>query len=169
MAETWQEAQPGAERDLLNDTTSYQRCFVCGAQNPSGLRLHFRREGEWIVADFTAEERHQGFPGVVHGGILASLLDEALSRTPLLLRRWVMTARLDLRFRRPAPVGQVLQVRATIEQARSRFYTARGAVHLAADLSVIYAEARGSFLPLPSAVLDQALTAYPDLRHWFGE
>ena len=59
----------------LNDTTDYQRCFVCGQRNPFGLHLVFRREHDTVVADFQPREEHQGFPGVIHGGIVAAVLD----------------------------------------------------------------------------------------------
>jgi acyl-coenzyme A thioesterase PaaI-like protein len=166
MADMQEEGRRQDGRDRLNDTTSYQRCFVCGARNPFGLQLRFRQEGDEVVADFMPEERHQGFPGTVHGGILAALLDETLNRAPVLLGQWVMTARLNLRFRRPAPIGQMLQIRAKLDYVRSRFYTARGAIHLAADSRVIYAEAEGSFLPIPPEITEAVLATYPDLIAW---
>ena len=89
----------------LNDRSNYQGCFVCGARNDAGLKLQFQREGDLVVAEFLPQEQFQGFPGVVHGGILASLLDEALSRTALLYEQWVMTGRLEVRYRRPATSG----------------------------------------------------------------
>ncbi len=151
----------------LNDRSDYQRCFVCGAQNASGLRLEFRREDERVVADFLPEEAFQGFPGVVHGGILASLLDEALSRTALLYGEWVMTGRLEIRYRQPAVVGQLLRVTAEIEQRRARMVQARGAIALAVDPKVIIAEARGTFLPYPEKLRQEAMQTYPGLQSWF--
>ena len=68
----------------LNDRSDYQGCFVCGVRNDAGLKLQFRREDDLVVAEFLPQTQFQGFPGVVHGGILASLLDETLSRTALL-------------------------------------------------------------------------------------
>jgi len=53
-------------------------CFVCGAHNPHGLRLRFRREGDEVRADFTPQTQHAGFRGIVHGGILSTVLDEAM-------------------------------------------------------------------------------------------
>ena len=78
----------------LNDATDYQRCFVCGQRNPYGLQLVFRLENNSIVAEFQPREEHQGFPGVIHGGIVAAVLDEALNRTSLLGKNpgWTMTA-----------------------------------------------------------------------------
>jgi acyl-coenzyme A thioesterase PaaI-like protein len=98
----------------LNDTTDYQRCFVCGQRNPYGLHLTFRREDDSVVADFLPREEHQGFPGVIHGGIVAAVLDEALNRTSLLSSQpaWTMTGRLEVRYRRYVPYGERLRVRA---------------------------------------------------------
>ncbi|HEU5348694.1 MAG TPA: PaaI family thioesterase, partial [Ktedonobacterales bacterium] len=78
------ETMTGEEKSLdprLNDLSPYQGCFACGLRNSQGLRLTFWAEGDEIVTEFTPDEHYQGFPGVLHGGILATLLDEALSRT----------------------------------------------------------------------------------------
>ena len=161
--------EPMQEEDAagLNDRSDYQQCFVCGAQNATGLQLEFRREGALVVADFLPKEAFQGFPGVVHGGVLASLLDEALSRTALLYGEWVMTGRLEIRYRQPAVVGQVLRVTAEIEQRRARMVMARGAIALAADPAVVIAEAKGTFLPYPEKLRQEALQTYPSLQQWF--
>lgn len=155
------------EDAAFNDRSDYQRCFVCGGQNASGLRVTFWREGEQIVAEFLPEEAFQGFPGVVHGGVLASLLDETLSRTALLYHEWVMTGRLEVRYRQPARVGELLRVSAEVEQHRTRMVIARGAIVLAADPTVVIAEARGTFLPYPEQLRQQALEGYPGLKRWF--
>jgi acyl-coenzyme A thioesterase PaaI-like protein len=162
------ESADGTEETAgLNDRSDYQRCFVCGAQNAAGLRVQFRRAGEQVVADFLPEEAFQGFPGVVHGGILASLLDEALSRTALLYGEWVMTGRLEIRYRQPAVVGQLLRVTAEIEQRRARMVIARGSIALAADPAKVIAEAKGTFLPYPERLRQEALQTYPGMERWF--
>src|SRR5881227_4222558 len=106
----------------LNDTTDYQRCFACGQRNPFGLQLVFRLDDKTIVADFQPREEHQGFPGVIHGGIVAAVLDEALNRTSLLGKHpaWTMTGRLEVRYRRSVPYGHLLRVRASLSSERGR-------------------------------------------------
>src|SRR5690348_14148107 len=127
------EADAGSDEDVaLNDNSDYQHCFVCGARNLSGLRLTFRREGEQVVAEFLPGEAFEGFPGVVHGGILASLLDETLARTAAFSQQWVMTGRLEIRYRRPALIGQLLRITGQVEQRRARMLIARGAIVVAA-------------------------------------
>jgi acyl-coenzyme A thioesterase PaaI-like protein len=140
---------------------------VCGAKNTTGLRLKFHREGEQVVADFLPDASFEGFPGVVHGGILASLLDETLARTALLYQQWVMTGRLEIRFRRPALVGQLLRVTAEAEQRRARMVIARGKIALANEPSIVVAEGQGTFLPYPEELREQAAQRYPGLLGYF--
>ncbi|MGH2508577.1 MAG: PaaI family thioesterase [Ktedonobacteraceae bacterium] len=150
----------------LNDTTDYQRCFVCGQRNPFGLHLVFQQETESIVADFQPRAEHQGFPGVLHGGIVAAVLDETLGRTSLLSEHpeWTMTGKLEIRYRKYVPFGPLLRVRATAESTRRRMLQAKGVLTLAEDESTILAEATGIFLPLPDHVVDEILQDFPGLR-----
>ncbi len=153
----------------LNDTTDYQRCFVCGQHNPYGLHLVFRLEKNSIVADFQPREEHQGFPGIIHGGIVASILDEALGRTSILAERpeWTMTGRLEVRYRRYVPYGQVLRVRAFLGTQRRKMLQATGMLTLADDENTILAEAQGTFLALPDDKVDAMMKDYPGLRRFF--
>jgi len=155
----------------LNDTTDYQRCFVCGQNNPFGLHLVFRLEQDAVVADFQPREEHQGFPGVIHGGIVAAILDEALGRTSILTEspEWTMTGRLEVRYRRYVPYGPLLRVRARLGTHRRRMLQASGVLTLAGDESVVLAEAQGTFLPLSPATVDTILQDYPGLRAFLGE
>ncbi len=155
----------------LNDTSDYQRCFVCGQRNPYGLHLVFRLDQNTIVADFQPREEHQGFPGVIHGGIVAAVLDEALGRTSVLgnNQEWTMTGRLEIRYRRYVPYGPLLRVRATLAEERKRMLQASGVLTLAGDESVVLAEAQGTFLPLAPSVVDTIMKDYPDLRHFFDQ
>ncbi len=155
----------------LNDTTDYQRCFVCGQRNPFGLHLVFRIEDDTIVADFQPREEHQGFPGVIHGGIIASVLDETLGRTSILAQHpeWTMTGRLEIRYRRYVPYGPLLRVRARLGTERKRMIQATGVITFADDESTILAEAQGTFLALPEQIVDTIMVDYPGLRGFFEE
>jgi acyl-coenzyme A thioesterase PaaI-like protein len=151
--------------DKLNDETTYQRCFACGHRNESGLKLIFRRDGERILADYMPSERYQGFPGVLHGGILATMLDETMSRTGALRREWLMTGKLDIRYRRPAPIDQPLRVWGEIARERDGAIDAIGAVELT-DGTVL-AEARGMFVRMPDALATASADQYPEfINYW---
>jgi acyl-coenzyme A thioesterase PaaI-like protein len=151
--------------DKLNDETTYQRCFACGRRNDSGLKLRFRREGNRILADYRPQLRYQGFPGVLHGGILATMLDETMSRTGALRQQWLMTGKLDIRYRRPAPVDQPLRVWGEITRERPGAIDAVGAVELM-DGTVL-AEGRGMFLRLPDELATTTVAEYPEfINYW---
>jgi acyl-coenzyme A thioesterase PaaI-like protein len=152
----------------VNDTIAYQRCFACGQQNPLGLKLVFRVEDDAIVADFLPREEYQGFPGIIHGGITAAVLDEALNRTSLLAKEplWTMTGRLDIRYRRYCPYGPLLRVRAVVGLQRGRMVQASGKLMLAEDESVVFAEAQGSFMGLDAEMLRGLMKNYPEMSHF---
>lgn len=154
----------------LNDTTDYQLCFACGQRNPYGLHMVFEVQDDTIVSDFTPREEHQGFPGVLHGGIIAAVLDEALNRTSALSEHpaWTMTGRLEVRYRRYVPYGPRLRVRARLEGQRGRMVQASGTLTLAEDEQAVLAEAHGTFMALTPAVLDEVMKEYPGMRAFFG-
>lgn len=150
----------------LNDTTDYQRCYACGQRNPYGLQMVFRQENDTIVSDFQPREEHQGFPGVLHGGIIATLFDEALNRTSMLAEQpvWSMTGRLEVRYRRYVPYGPRLRIRARLGRQRGRMIQATGTLTLADDEEVVLAEAQGSFMALSANQLDTLMQDYPQMR-----
>ncbi len=153
----------------LNDTTDYQRCFVCGQRNPYGLKMVFRLEDNTIVSDFRPGEEYQGFPGIIHGGITAAVFDEALNRTSMLTNQptWTMTGRLDIRYRRYVPYGPLLRVRAWLDTQRGRMVQASGKLTLADDESVVFAEGQGTFMAPTSEMLDEVMKDYPGMRAFF--
>ncbi len=152
---------------MLNDSSGYQACFGCGARNLNGLQLVFTTEGEAIVAEFMPDERFQGFPGVLHGGVLATMLDEALSRAAVFAGQWMMTARLEIRYRRAAPVWQALRIEAQPTRVRARLVSASGVVRLASDPSVVYAEAEGVFMPITTDYEREMVAQRPELADFF--
>lgn len=103
----------------LERQPSSRTCFVCGRDNHEGLRVRWfsdRSSGE-VRADACVGERFNGFPGIVHGGIVASLLDEAMGRALLVTGGFddlLVTARLEVLYRRPVPTGVPLAVSARL-------------------------------------------------------
>lgn len=160
-------AEDEREAHRLNDTSAYQRCFACGQRNDAGLKLVFHRKGDAVVTEYTPDERFQGFPGVVHGGVLATLLDETLNRMAMAEGRWMMTGRLDIRFRNAAPLGTRLRVTARTLASRSRALTATGEVTLADDPATVIATAEATFLPVPTRYQRQAVERRPELAGFF--
>ncbi len=119
-------------------------CFVCGLDNPIGLRLAFYEDDQGrVLARFTPQAQHQGYPGMVHGGIVTALLDEVLARVAIGTGRWVVTVRLNLRYRRPIPLNDPLTIVGQGMGWRRNLFQARGEIVLADGR--VGAEAEGAF------------------------
>lgn len=91
----------------------YDQCFGCGEAQPHGLHLATRAgQGVSVTAEFTVRPAHQGAPGLAHGGVLVSALDETLGALQWLLRTIAVTGRLQTEFVRPVPIGTTLHLQA---------------------------------------------------------
>jgi len=119
-------------------------CFACGQENPIGLRLRFTAQGDSVRAEFTPGPRYQGYEGVVHGGIVAAALDDAMAQLFHMRGQESLTARLEIRFRRETPVGQRLVVTARLTGERTRLFTAEAVLSLPDGTRL--AEAKGTFV-----------------------
>jgi len=128
-------------------------CFLCGIENPIGLNLSFYQEGDRVVAHYCPKEEHQGYPGVLHGGITCALLDETIGRTLVNRDIWAMTVDLNVRFLKPIPLGQTLTVVGEIVRLRSRTLEGKGEIQLEDGTVAATAEAR--YIRLPDAKIDE--------------
>jgi acyl-coenzyme A thioesterase PaaI-like protein len=133
--------------DLIKQPNS-QMCFVCGIENPIGLKLFFYEDSDGqVTATFTPKDEHQGYPGLLHGGIAAAVLDEVLGRVVIGRGVWLMTARMELRYKRMIPLGQPLTVVGRVRRETRRFLEAEGELLLADDS--VAATATATYLPMP--------------------
>ena len=98
-----------------------QPCFGCGPDHPAGFRLAFIEEGEEVVTRFTPDERYQGPPGVMHGGLVFTLADE-LAAWVLIARlgKFGFTARFEGKLQRPTRLGLELTGRARLLRSTTR-------------------------------------------------
>lgn len=130
----------------INETEVEHYCFGCGIQNPHGLKLRFRRrEGGDIWADFTPQRTHEGYLGMTHGGILATIVDEAMSWAVTDSGDIGVTARMSLTFRRPARVGEPLRAIGAVSQHRGRAIDAEARI-VTVDGGETVAEASARFI-----------------------
>ncbi len=95
-------------------------CFVCGDKNSIGLKLKFDTSGKKTKAVFIPKKEHQGYKDIVHGGILSSMLDEAITRLGYELGLNTVTARIEVNFRKPAYVGEKLFLEGEITKEEGR-------------------------------------------------
>jgi uncharacterized protein (TIGR00369 family) len=98
------------------------KCFGCGQENPIGLKLIFRTEGDSVKADFIPTDPYEGYPGYLHGGITCAILDEAMGWAAYGLSSGALaiTAKAEIKFRRPLLIGEPLIVAASITRRSTR-------------------------------------------------
>ncbi|MGI6091853.1 MAG: PaaI family thioesterase [Veillonellaceae bacterium] len=113
------------EKDEVN-----QWCFACGRLNPIGLKLQFAEENDTYITRFTAGPEHQSYDGIVHGGIISTLLDEITTRYVYIKGVTAVTARLEVRYRQPTPIGVELKVTGKITGQRGKMYELTGTIEL---------------------------------------
>lgn len=134
----------------MKKTLSYKHCFICGQESETGLKIEFEmnQTGAWVV--HTPRHDLQGFGGVVHGGILCALLDEVMWKTINGLTGAItMTAKMDVKFKKPAYIGKPLTIQGQLlnEKRRSNrcLYEAKGTItdnegNVLAEATGIFAE-----------------------------
>ncbi len=119
-------------------------CFACGAANPIGMRLHIEIGEGSARAAWRAGEHYVGWSDKVHGGIIATLLDEVMAWAPSSYDSWAVTAEMSVRYRSPANPGEELVATGRVAQRRRRIYDVVGEVRGADDRLI--AEGRGRYL-----------------------
>ena len=108
-------------------------CFVCGLQNPAGLKASFFEvEGDQLVALFTPCEKHQGYPGRLHGGLAATILDETIGRAMNIDQNgiWGVTVEFNVRYKKPVPLDTELRVVGRITNENRRLFEGTGEILL---------------------------------------
>ena len=129
----------------------YGHCFGCGRDNPMGLRVDgFARDGDSVRASFTPRPEYLGFHGILHGGVLATALDEILGWTTILVGgHMAVTATLELKYRKPAPPDVRYDLVGSLDEVRGRRLMVSATCSYD---STVVAEASGLFLatePVP--------------------
>src|SRR3990170_5039187 len=119
-------------------------CFACGLTNPIGMRLHIELGEGTAGATWTAGEDFVGWSDKLHGGIIATLLDEVMAWAPSSYDSWAVTAEMTIRYRSPAAPGEELRAEGRVIRRRRRIYDVEGTVR-GPDGRVI-AEGSGRYL-----------------------
>ena len=128
-------------------------CFVCGEANPLGLNLRLTTDGRIVQTKFRPRPEHAGFRGVVHGGLIATVLDEAMAWLPAVhARRFVFCAELTVRFLNPmSPGAEVLVTAELVANRKDRIFETKSTAQTAEGLTL--ATATGKYLPLKTTDL----------------
>lgn len=131
-------------RYLLTDDNY---CFICGEKNPKGLNLSFMETDSGVSAVFVLDKEYQGYKGIIHGGLIAAILDEAMIKAANQKGYTAVTAELTVRFKSPLMINQKARVDGKVLKESRKVLRATASLKRE---GVIIAEADGK-LYLPSA------------------
>jgi acyl-coenzyme A thioesterase PaaI-like protein len=130
-------------RKFINSPRNH--CFVCSPTNPIGLRLRFERTDGVVHTQFTPSEWHEGWEGIIHGGIIASVLDEAMAYALFWDGIEAVTAKMEIRYKAAVKKGDILEVKATVTRHTRRLVDIDGRITRGGE---VVAEASSRFLKL---------------------
>jgi acyl-coenzyme A thioesterase PaaI-like protein len=135
-------------------------CFVCGLENPIGLHLHFYETEPGVVeTHFLAPDHYQGYPGVMHGGIVAALIDETSGRAYMgsdpANPRFMFTGKLEVKYRKNVPVGRMLKIVGKVIRSKGKVAEAWGGIY-DAETQELLAEGTGMHIDVPKGQLDMS-------------
>ena len=123
-------------------------CFGCGEANSAGMHLPFTRDeaARKVTGSFRLDERYQGAPGIAHGGIVALVLDEALSKVSKFCGASAVTAELNVEYLRPVRLGEEIFVQAVNDRVDGRQFYHSGEIR--DGMGRVLARARGRFVAI---------------------
>jgi acyl-coenzyme A thioesterase PaaI-like protein len=127
-------------------------CLVCGLKNPFGLKGSFyEMETEELVCVFTPTDFHQSYPGRLHGGIAAAMLDETIGRAIMMKHEqmvWGVTLEFSMRFHKPVPLNTELKVVGRITSEAGRVFEGEGKI-LLPDSGAVAVTGCGKYMKMP--------------------
>jgi uncharacterized protein (TIGR00369 family) len=125
-------------------------CFVCGLKNDFGIKAgFFELDNNELVATFTPCEKHQSYPGRLHGGVSSAILDETIGRAIMIEHKeiWGVTVELNVKYKRPVPYDVELKVVGRITSQNRRFFEGTGELILPDGKVAV--TAWGKYMKLP--------------------
>jgi uncharacterized protein (TIGR00369 family) len=130
--------------EVMKEVAKYSKCFVCGDKNEIGLQVKFYADETHAVGEYVAQEQFQGYHGILHGGITASLLDEIMIKAVYALDVVAVTAEMTVRYKKPVYTGERLTLTGKVVEKRGRFFSTTGEARRA-DGEIV-ATATGKYL-----------------------
>ena len=152
---------------VMKKQENSSKCIVCGLDNKLGLRASFYElENGELVAIFKPLEEHQSYPGRLHGGITASVLDETIGRAIMIQHEnlWGVTIELSLKYRKPIPLDEELRVVGRITKDGSRIFEGTGEIIL--SNGEVAVTAIGRYFKMP---VDKIVNLNHDHEHEFEQ
>jgi uncharacterized protein (TIGR00369 family) len=128
----------------MTEFTDDGYCFVCGPKNSIGMKLVFSFDGKTMSTVYTPPKEHQGYKNIVHGGLIATLLDEVMVKLAIELGQLAVTAQMDVRLKKAARVGEKIIVSAEIVKDSRKILEAYA--QAVTEDNVIIADAKGKLI-----------------------
>lgn len=149
------DATKGVKMKVLSKQLNTKNCFICGVDNPHGLKVEFYNMENNMVScliDFKSE--YQSYPGRVHGGIISTLFDELMGRVLWVNQpnKLAVTTTMSVKFRKPTPYNQKLKAIAYFDKFGSRMYSAIGKLY--DENNTLLAEATGNYFIMPAEAIN---------------
>jgi acyl-coenzyme A thioesterase PaaI-like protein len=132
---------------MEREVVRYQGCFVCGPDNAIGLNLNFHSDGEAVHSKWLPDIRHEGYKGIVHGGLLAAVLDEVMVKAALDKGIRCVTASMEVRYKEPAEIGDELLLEGRVTEQKGRIILTVGSARN--SKGVVVAQATGKYMTVP--------------------
>lgn len=135
-------------------------CFICGLENPIGLHLHiYETEPGVVESTYLAPDHFQGYPGVLHGGIVASIIDEIAGRSLMgsdpMEPRFMFSAKLEVKYRRNVPIGKTLNLIGKAGRSRAKSAEAWAGIY-DAETNELLAEGNVMLIDVPAEQSDRS-------------
>lgn len=131
----------------------YENCFVCGDKNDIGLKLDFFEKNGKARAEFTPAKNFEGYKNILHGGILSTLLDEVMIKSILAKKILTVTSQIEVKFRKPAVIGEKLIIEGEITGEKGRLILTEGKVFK--EDGTVIAEAKGKFFKVEGEIKER--------------
>ncbi len=132
---------------MEREVVRYHGCFVCGPGNEIGLNLTFYASDELAHTHWLPAKRHEGYKGIVHGGLIATVLDEVMLKAILAHDIRCVTASMEIRYKAPADVGDELTFEGRMTHRRGRIIMTTGLARN--SKGVVVAEATAKYMTVP--------------------
>lgn len=135
-------------------------CFICGLENPVGLHLHiYETEPGVVETTYVAPQHFQGYPGVLHGGIVGAIIDEISGRALMgedpMKPRFMFTAKLEVKYRKNVPIGKPLKIIGRAVKAKARSAEAWAGIY-DAETNELLAEGSTLLIDVPPDQFDKS-------------
>lgn len=111
------------EKNMINQTHPlHSNCIICKSSNPDSLGMTYTIIDDWLASSLITTEHMQGYDGIIHGGIIAAMLDAVMVNYLLYHKIQALTAELNIRYKEVLPTNQQIQVRATLLSRKKMLY-----------------------------------------------